>query len=182
MSVSRLLAKVEEIRRRNQSGDLRMGLRRHLPLLGCPSLRQGGYPEKRIDLGRSSFLACPWRRELGSALSREPARRQAPTIDEKEDPMSRIETVYVVGEPQPTVEELVRQLEQLLDKNLKDLMTVFQEAGDQVWSAEPASHTVTPVPATERRPVGILALRTSWSHTTSHLPLSWSLSRIDSSD
>ncbi|TAK37048.1 MAG: hypothetical protein EPO30_11150 [Lysobacteraceae bacterium] len=70
--------------------------------------------------------------------------------------MSRIETVYVVSEPQPTVEESVRQLAQRLDKNLKDLVTVFQEAGDQLWSAEPASHTVTPVPAVERRPVGIV--------------------------
>ncbi len=70
--------------------------------------------------------------------------------------MSRIETVYVVSEPQPTVEESVRQLAQRLDKNLKDLVTVFQEAGDQLWSAEPASHTVTPVPAVERRPAGII--------------------------
>lgn len=70
--------------------------------------------------------------------------------------MSRIETVYVVSEPQPTVEESVRQLAQRLDKNLKDLVTVFQEAGEQLWSAEPASHAVTPVPAMERRPVGII--------------------------
>ncbi|MFB0840329.1 hypothetical protein ACETK3_20290 [Arthrobacter sp. E44] len=70
--------------------------------------------------------------------------------------MSRIETVYVVSEPQPTVEESVRQLAQRLDKNLKDLVTVFQEAGDQLWSAEPASHTVTPVPAVERRSAGII--------------------------
>ena len=70
--------------------------------------------------------------------------------------MSRIETVYVVSEPQPTVEESVKQLAQRLDKNLQDLVTVFQEAGDQLWSAEPASHTVTPVPAVERRPVGII--------------------------
>jgi DNA polymerase III delta subunit len=65
---------------------------------------------------------------------------------------SRIETVYVVSEPQPTVEESVRQLAQRLDKNLKDLVTVFQEASDQLWTAGPASHTVTPVPFTERRP------------------------------
>lgn len=70
--------------------------------------------------------------------------------------MSRIETVYVVSEPQPTVEESVRQLAQRLDKNLKDLVTVFQEAGDQLWTAEPASHTVTPVPVMERRAAGII--------------------------
>lgn len=70
--------------------------------------------------------------------------------------MSRIETVYVVSEPQPTVEESVKQLAQRLDKNLQDLVTLFQEAGDQLWSAEPASHTVTPVPAVERRPVGVI--------------------------
>lgn len=70
--------------------------------------------------------------------------------------MSRIETVYVVSEPQPTVEESVRQLAQRLDKNLKDLVTVFQAAGDQLWTAEPASHTVTPVPFTERRPAGLI--------------------------
>jgi hypothetical protein len=64
--------------------------------------------------------------------------------------------VYVVSEPQPTVEESVRQLAQRLDKNLKDLVSVFQEAGDQLWTAEPASHTVTPVPFTERRPAGII--------------------------
>ena len=70
--------------------------------------------------------------------------------------MSRIETVYVVSEPQPTVEGAVRQLAQRLDKNLKDLVTVFHEAGDQLWTAEPASHTVTPVSFTERRPAGVI--------------------------
>ncbi|MFC8041667.1 hypothetical protein ACFUOZ_20130 [Paenarthrobacter sp. NPDC057355] len=70
--------------------------------------------------------------------------------------MSRIETVYVVSDPQPSVEESVRQLAQRLDKNLQGLVTVFQEAGDQLWSAEPSSHTVTPIPAVERRPVGII--------------------------
>ncbi|WP_267784968.1 hypothetical protein [Paenarthrobacter ureafaciens] len=70
--------------------------------------------------------------------------------------MSHIETVYIVTDPQPTVEESVKQLAQRLDKNLKDLVTVFQEAGDQLWNAEPASHTVTPVPVVERRPTGII--------------------------
>ncbi|WP_144663220.1 hypothetical protein [Paenarthrobacter nicotinovorans] len=70
--------------------------------------------------------------------------------------MSHIETVYVVTDPLPTVEESVKQLAQRLDKNLKDLVTVFKEAGDQLWTAEPASHTVTPVPAVERRPAGII--------------------------
>jgi hypothetical protein len=70
--------------------------------------------------------------------------------------MSRIETVYVVSDPQPTVEDSVRQLAQRLDKNLKDLVTVFQESGDQLWTAEPASHTVTAVPFTERRPSGLI--------------------------
>lgn len=70
--------------------------------------------------------------------------------------MSHIETVYVVTDPQPTVEESVKQLAQRLDKNLKDLVTVFQEAGDQLWTAEPSSHTVTPVPVVARRPTGII--------------------------
>ena len=84
--------------------------------------------------------------------------------------MSHIETVYVVTDPQPTVEESVKQLAQRLDKNLRDLVTVFKEAGDQLWTAEPASHTVTPVPTVERRPSGSLGMRMCRSRTTSHLP------------
>ena len=67
--------------------------------------------------------------------------------------MSRIETVYAVSDPQPSVDASVSQLAQRLDKNLKDLVTIFEQAGEQLWTVEPASHTVTPVPASAgRRP------------------------------
>lgn len=66
--------------------------------------------------------------------------------------MSRIETVYVVSDLQPSVEASVRQLAHRLDKSLEDLVTIFEQAGEQLWTVEPASHTVTPVLGTEHRP------------------------------
>jgi len=69
--------------------------------------------------------------------------------------LSRIETVWVVSDPQPTVEDAVKQMAARLDSDLRNLVRVFQEAGDQLWTAEPASHTVTAVPGVERRPSGL---------------------------
>jgi len=65
--------------------------------------------------------------------------------------MSRIETVYAVSDPHPSVDASVRQLAQRVDKSLNDLVTIFEQAGEQLWTVEPASHTVTPVPSATHR-------------------------------
>jgi 6-phosphogluconate dehydrogenase (decarboxylating) len=64
--------------------------------------------------------------------------------------MSHVETVYAVSDPHPSVEQAVGQLALRLDKQLKDLMIVFEREGKQLWSVEHASHTVTPVPVIAR--------------------------------
>jgi hypothetical protein len=70
--------------------------------------------------------------------------------------MSRIETVYAVSDPQATVEKAVSQLVARLDENIRGIQNVFERNGDQLWNAEPASHTVTPVVVRERRHAGLV--------------------------
>lgn len=71
--------------------------------------------------------------------------------------MSTMETVYAVSDPKPTVEAAIRQLANRLDENVRGIQQVFETSGDQLWNAESASHTVTPVTLRERRPAGILS-------------------------
>ena len=71
--------------------------------------------------------------------------------------MSTMETVYAVSDPMPSVEEAVQQLANRLDENVRGLQQVFKNSGDQLWTAESASHTVTPVTLRERRPAGLLS-------------------------
>lgn len=71
--------------------------------------------------------------------------------------MSTMETVYAVSDPKPTVEAAVRQLANRIDENVNGIQSVFESNGDQLWNAESASHTVTAVTVSERRPAGRLS-------------------------
>ncbi|WP_113719737.1 hypothetical protein [Arthrobacter dokdonensis] len=68
--------------------------------------------------------------------------------------MSTMETVYAVSDPKPTVEAAVRQLANRLDESVRGIQQVFEASGDQLWNAESASHTVTPMIVTENRTAG----------------------------
>jgi hypothetical protein len=65
-----------------------------------------------------------------------------------------METVYAVSDPKPTVEAAVRQLANRLDESVRGIQQVFEASGDQLWNAESASHTVTPMIVTENRTTG----------------------------
>lgn len=64
--------------------------------------------------------------------------------------MSTMETVYAVSDPKPNVEAAITQLASRLDENVRGIQQIFEANGEQLWSAESASHTVTPVMVTER--------------------------------
>ncbi|MDJ0318890.1 hypothetical protein [Arthrobacter antibioticus] len=70
--------------------------------------------------------------------------------------MSTMETVYAVSDPKPTVAAAIGQLASRIDENVRGIQQVFEASGDQLWSAESASHTVTPVTSTERMSRGMV--------------------------
>lgn len=59
--------------------------------------------------------------------------------------MSRIETVYRTSNPCTTVAAALAEAARGIDHDLRLLGTEFDRQGGQLWVAETASHTVTPV-------------------------------------
>lgn len=59
--------------------------------------------------------------------------------------MSLIETVYRTSPPRPTVADAVADVARGIDHDLRLLSVEFERDGGQLWAAETASHTVTPV-------------------------------------
>ncbi|MEA5456918.1 hypothetical protein SPF06_19520 [Sinomonas sp. JGH33] len=77
--------------------------------------------------------------------------------------MSTRETVNAVSDPQPTVAAAIDQLTVRLNANMRDVGIILEREGEQLWTIDVASHTVTPVAGA----AGILGARAETTYVAS---------------